>query len=179
MERIRRLTHIRSPSMNLKPSIEESLNDQIRDEFYASYLYLSMSAWFEDQNLPGFAHWMRVQSEEEQAHAQRLFDFVLSRRARVLLRPIDQPPHEFESPLDAVQQAFSHEQEVTQKINRLYELAQQENDYATHVELQWFITEQVEEEDSADQLVERVRIASDDGGALLLLDSQLQQRPAE
>lgn len=161
----------------MKPSIQESLNDQIRDEFYASYLYLSMSAWFEAQNLPGFAHWMRSQSQEEQLHALRLFDFVTSRRGRVHLRGIGEPPHDFASPLDAVEQAFSHEQSVTAKINGLYELALQERDYATHVELQWFITEQVEEEQSADLLVERVRLAGADGAVLLLLDGQLQNRP--
>jgi ferritin len=163
--------------VHLKASIQESLNDQIRDEFYASYLYLSMSAWFEARNLPGFAHWMRIQSQEEQAHALRLFDFVASRRGHVRLRAIDEPPHEFASPLDAVQQAFAHEQAVSAKINGLYELAQQERDYATHVELQWFITEQVEEEESADLLVERVRLAADDGAVLLMLDGQLQSRP--
>jgi ferritin len=163
--------------MNLKASIQDSLNEQIRDEFYASYLYLSMSAWFGAQNLPGFAHWMRMQSQEEEQHALRLFDFVVSRRGRVYLRSIDEPPHEFASPLDAVEQAFTHEQHVTAKINELYELAQRERDYATHVELQWFITEQVEEEESADLLVERVRLAGEDSAGLLLVDGQLLARP--
>jgi len=162
--------------VNLRPPILDKLNDQIADEFYAAQLYLSMSTWFDAQNLVGFAHWMRLQSDEERLHGLRLFDFVNSRRAQVSLRAIDEPPHSFRSPQDAVEQAFAHEQAVSAKINALYELALSERDIATHVELQWFITEQVEEEQSAELLVERVRLAGDNGAGLLLLDSQLSQR---
>jgi len=165
--------------VNLKPSILDKLNDQIADEFYAAQLYLSMSTWFDAQNLVGFAHWMRMQSDEERAHGLRLFDFVNSRRAQVTLRAIAEPPHSFSSPLDALEQAFGHEQSVSAKINDLYELAVSERDFATQFELQWFVTEQVEEEQSAELLVERVRLAGDTGAGLLLLDSQLLQRTLE
>jgi ferritin len=165
--------------VTLPQTLADALNDQIRDEFYASHLYLSMAAYFEEEDLPGFAHWMRLQSDEERAHALRLFEFVSRRRSRVRLQAIEQPPADFASPLAAVEAAFAHEQLVTGRINQLYELAMQERDYPTHVELQWFIMEQVEEEESAQLLVQRTRVAGDDPTALLLLDGRLAERRLE
>lgn len=159
--------------------LQQALNDQIQREFYAAYLYLSMSAYFEALNLPGFAHWMRQQSREELGHAMRLFDFVNERQGRVVLKAIEQPPAEFESPLAAFQAALAHEQRVTRHINEIYELAVREKDYPTQVMLHWFIEEQVEEESTAAQIVERLKMVGDQPAALLMMDNLMGQRAGE
>ncbi len=159
--------------------VQDALNDQIQREFYAAYLYLSMSAYFESLNLPGFARWMRVQSQEEVEHAMRIFDFVNERNGRVVLKAIPQPPTEFESPLAAMQAAYEHEQRVTGYINELYELAVREKDYPTQVMLHWFIEEQVEEEQITGQIVERLKVMGDDPVTLLLMDNLMGQRKEE
>ena len=148
----------------------------MNQEFYASYLYLSMSAYCEEINLPGFAHWMRTQNQEEYSHAMKMFDFIVDQKGRVILHPIDQPVIEFHSPLDVMQQALEHERHVTQLINQLYELAVQEKEYPTQVHLQWFITEQVEEEKVASNIVEQLKMIGDQSDALLLLDRELAKR---
>jgi ferritin len=160
----------------LSKVVQDALNQQIKDELYSSYLYLSMSAHCETINLPGFAHWMRLQSEEELSHAMKLFDYVNDRGGRVVLQGIDQPPAEFNAPLDIFQQVLEHEQKVTGLIHQLYALALKENDYPTQVELQWFITEQVEEEKSAGEIVEQLKVIGDHSTALLMLDRQLGAR---
>ena len=160
----------------LSKTIQDALNQHINREFYSSYLYLSMSAYCESINLPGFAHWLRVQSQEEMEHALKLFDFISDREGRVTLHPIPQPPVEFQSPLDVIQSTLDHEREVTEMINRLYEMAVKEEDYATQVHLQWFITEQVEEEKAANEVVEQLKMIGDQGDALLLLDRRLAER---
>jgi ferritin len=160
----------------LNKTVQGAINDQIKNEFYSSYLYLSMSAYFETQSLPGFASWMRAQSQEEHAHAMKFFDFVNDRDGTVELQALDQPPGEFQSPLDVFQQALEHERKVTALIYRLYELALKESDYATQTLLQWFITEQVEEEKSASQIVEQLKMTGGDSTALLLLDRELAGR---
>jgi ferritin len=163
--------------MQLKAPVLEALNAQIKDEFFAAHQYLALAAWFSDRNLPGFAHWFRVQSEEEHGHGLRLFDFVLRRRGTPHIMMIPEPRHEFASPADAVTAAFEHEQAVTAKIHALHSLAADHADRATMVEIDWFVTEQVEEEDSAETLVQRVIMAGDSAPALLILDSQLLERP--
>ncbi|MDQ7028397.1 MAG: ferritin [Ardenticatenia bacterium] len=160
-------------------ALQEALNEQIQREFYAAYLYLSMAAYFEAINLPGFASWMRHQSEEEVGHAMRLFNFVNDRGGRVILQAIEQPPAEFESPLAAFEAALAHEQRVTRHINDIYELAVRENDYPTQVELHWFITEQVEEEHMASQIVEQLRMVGDQPVGLLMMDKMLGEREGE
>jgi ferritin len=159
--------------MTLNKTIQDALNEHMNQEFYTSYLYLSMSAYCEAINLPGFAHWMRVQSQEEYSHAMKMFDFIVKQKVRVILHPIDQPTIEFHSPLDVMQQALEHERHVSQLINQLYELAVRENDYPTQVHLQWFIAEQVEEEKVASNIVEQLKIIGERGDALLLLDWEL------
>src|SRR5262245_10044709 len=156
--------------------IQDAINQQIKHEFYSSYLYLSMSAYLETINLPGFARWMRIQSQEEQAHAMRFFDFINDREGSVELQAIDQPPGEFQSPLDVFQQALEHERRVTALIHQLYELAAKENDYPTQAHLQWFITEQVEEEKNASQIIERLKMTGGQPAALLILDRELAAR---
>jgi ferritin len=161
---------------NLK--IQDALNEQINHEFYSSYLYLSMSAYFETLNLQGFAHWMRLQSTEEQVHAIKLFDFINDRNGRVILGAIEQPPTEFQSPLEVFQQAFKHEQQVTEMIDRLYKLAAVDKDYAIQVALQWFIEEQVGEEKLVRQIVDELKMIGDEGVALFILDRELGGRVA-
>jgi ferritin len=160
----------------LNKTIQDALNEQITEEFASAYLYLSMSAYCDSANLPGFAHWMRLQYQEELAHALKLFDFVSDRGGRVMLRAIAQPPAEFESPLDLFQQALEHERAISARINQLYALAMKENDYPTQAHLQWFITEQVEEEKNAGQIVEQLKMSGGNGTALLMLDSALGAR---
>lgn len=160
----------------LSQAIQNALNKQINHEFYSTYFYLSMSAHFETLNLRGFAHWMRVQSQEETSHAMKLFDYIHDRNGHVALEAIAQPPVEFQSPIDAFQQALQHEHNVTETIHRLYELAVQEKDYAIQVELQWFIAEQVEEEKQARQILDQLKMIGDHGSALYLLDKELEER---
>jgi ferritin len=160
----------------ISQTIQNAINQQIKHEFYSSYLYLSMSAYFETLSLPGFARWMRAQSQEEQAHAMKLFDYVNDRGGSVELQALDQPPGEFQSPLDVFEQALQHERKVTALIHQLYALALKESDYATQTLLQWFITEQVEEEKNAGQIVEELKMTGGQPSALLMLDRELAGR---
>ena len=159
--------------------MQDAINEQIRDELYSAYLYLSMSAYFEAISLTGFARWMRLQSQEEVAHAMKLFDFVNERGGRVTLHAIDQPPLEFESPQAVFEATYEHEQKVTGLIHDLYELALQEKDYAAQVMLHWFIDEQVEEEDGVSQILDTLERVGDKDQGLLMLDRELGQRGAE
>ena len=163
----------------LSKTIQDAMNEQIKNELYSAYLYLSMSAYCEAANLPGFAHWMRVQAQEEEAHAMKFYDFIYERGGRVVLQAIDQPPVEFQSPLNVFEQTLEHEQKVTALIHDLYTLAVQEKDYASQAFLQWFVTEQVEEEASATQIVETLKMIGDKGHALLMLDRELGKRGAD
>ena len=160
----------------ISPTIQNAINDQIKHEFFSSYLYLSMSAYFETLSLPGFASWMRVQSQEEHEHAMKFFDFLNDRGGSVELQALDQPAGEFQSALDVFEQSLAHERKVTALIHRLYELALKESDYATQTLLQWFITEQVEEEKNAGQIVEQLKMTGGEPSALLLLDRDLSGR---
>lgn len=160
----------------LKPSIEAAINDQINHEFEAAYLYLSMSAHFESCGLPGFATWMRLQSQEELTHGMKLFDYVHARGGRAKLHEIGAPPQQFGKPLEVTRLVLEHEQKVTQLINHLYEIAAQERDYVTAAQLQWFLSEQVEEEKSAGDIVARLEIAGDNANALLVIDRELGTR---
>ena len=138
-----------------------------------------MSAYLETIHLSGSARWMRLQSQEEASHAMKFFDYVLEREGRVVLHAIEQPPQKFKSMLDVFQQALEHERKVTGIIHRLYDLAAKERDYATQVMLQWFITEQVEEEKNAGEVVDQIKMIGDQPAALFFLDKQLGAREAE
>src|ERR687886_545449 len=162
----------------LSQTVQDAINDQIGKEVYSAYLYLSISGYFESINLPGFARWMRIQYQEELQHALKFFDFINDREGRVALKAIPAPPGDFQSPLDAFQQALEHERAVTGMINQLYSLALRENDYPAQVLLQWFISEQVEEEKNASNIVEQLKMAGDSGSALLILDRELGARKA-
>ena len=163
----------------MNAAVQDGFNEQIKNEWFSGYLYLSMSAHFDQKNLPGFARWMRLQAQEELAHGLRLFDYVLRRGGRVELRAIDAPTTEFGSPLSVFESVLEHEQAVTGMIHRLFELSGKEGDWAAQQELQWFIAEQVEEEDSAATARDQVRMAGDDPAALLMLDQQLGSRIAD
>ena len=165
--------------MLLDKTVQDAMNDQIKNELYSAYQYLAMSAYCESMNLPGFAHWMRVQFQEEMEHALKFYDFIQARRGRVLLRAIEQPVNDFHSPLEAFEQALEHEQKVTSQINDLYELAVSENDYASQTFLQWFVTEQVEEEKNVGDVVETLKMVGDQSEALFLLDRELSKRQDE
>ncbi|MDH4208917.1 MAG: ferritin [Anaerolineae bacterium] len=163
----------------LSKTLQDAMNEQIKNELYSAYLYLSMSAYCEAANLPGFAHWMRMQAQEEQAHAMKFYEFIYERGGRVVLQAIDQPPVEFPSPLAVFEQTLEHEQKVTAMIHDLYTLAVEEKDYASQAFLQWFVTEQVEEEASASQILETLKMIGDKGHALIMLDRQLGRRGAD
>ena len=157
----------------LKSTIENALNDQIDKEIASAHLYLSMAAHFEHEKLPGFAGWLKVQSREEMGHAMKIFEYVLDRGGRVVLGGVDAPPAQFGTPVEVFEQILEHERLVTKSIHELYELSLQEKDYPTQAELQWFITEQVEEEKSAEEIVDRLKMIESNPGLLLMLDSQL------
>ena len=156
--------------------MEKALNDQINAELYSAYLYLSMSAYFEAENLPGFANWMRIQWQEEVMHALKIYDYVNDRGGRVTLKSIDGPPTKWKSPLDVFQATYKHEQVVTGRINGLVTQAVVEKDHAANAFLQWFVTEQVEEEKSADEIVQKLKRISDVPGVVFMLDKELGQR---
>ncbi|MBA7701697.1 Bacterial non-heme ferritin [subsurface metagenome] len=160
----------------LSKKMEQALNDQINAELYSSYLYLSMQAYFESVNLSGSANWMKAQTQEELMHAVKLYDFVNERNGRVLLNAIDKPPTEWKSPLDVFEQVFKHEQKVTELINNLVNLANDEKDHATVSFLQWFVNEQVEEEASADAVRQQLKLMESAPGGLFMLDKELAQR---
>jgi ferritin len=160
----------------LGKKLEDALNEQINKELYSGYLYLSMAAYCEAEKLPGFAHWMRAQGQEEVGHAMRLFDYMNARGGRVVLKAIEMPPPVWKSPLVMFEQVVEHERKVTGMINRLYEYALIEKDYAAQVELQWFIAEQVEEEEQAGQVVDRLKRVGDQPVGLSVLDRQLGER---
>jgi len=160
----------------LSAKVQKALNEQIKDELYASYLYLAMAGYFKETNLDGFAHWFDLQRQEEINHGLKIFDYVYDRGGKVELMALAKPAGSFASPLEVAQEAFDHERAVTEKINDLYELALQEKDYQTQSLLQWFISEQIEEEKSALTLVERLKMAGKDAAALLILDREMGAR---
>jgi ferritin len=163
----------------LGKAVQDAMNEQIKNELYSAYQYLAMAAYCESANLPGFAHWMRTQAREETEHAMKFYDFILDRSGRVVLQTIDQPVADFSSPLEVFEQALEHEQMVTAMINDLYGLAVTENDYASQTFLQWFVTEQVEEEKNAGDVVETLKMVGDKSEALFLLDRELAGRAAD
>lgn len=159
----------------LAPELEQALNDQLNREYYSSYLYLSMAAHFDTNGFPGFAAWMRAQADEEHVHAMKFFDFVNDRGGRVRLQPVAEPPADFGTPLQVFEASLEHERFITRSIETLYEQA----DRSTQAFLDWFLTEQVEEEKSVGELVDAFRLAADSGPALLLLDRELGGRRAD
>ena len=160
----------------LSPKMQQALNEQINAECFSSYLYLSMSAYCETISLKGFANWFRVQAQEELVHVMKFFDHINTRRGAVTLTAIDVPQAKWASPLAAFEAALQHEGLITARINKLADLAVQESDHATHTLLQWFITEQVEEESTADTIVQQLKLVSGSPDGLFMVDRELAKR---
>jgi len=160
----------------LKKSVEKALNYQVNAELYSAYMYFSMEAYFQSKNLSGFANWMRCQTQEEMFHAMKIYDFVHERGGKITLTGIDNPPTDWKSPLDVLQETYKHEQKVTDLINKLVDLSIKESDHATNTFLQWFVTEQVEEEAAADDIIQQLKLIGKDGSGLFMIDRELGQR---
>jgi ferritin len=165
--------------MMLNDVVQDAINRQINNELFSMYSYLSMSAFCESLQFRGCAHWMRLQAQEEYVHAMRLYDFLIARQGRVKLLPIAQPQIEFKSLLEVFEKALAQEQSVTAQINTLYELAFEQKAFAALVELEWFINEQVEEEQSARDIVHKFKLVGNDPASLLDLDRELGARQSE
>ena len=160
----------------ISKKMEGALNAQVNAELYSAYLYLSMESYFKSLNLNGFANWMRVQTQEEVSHAMKIYDFINERGGRALLKGIEGPPTKWKSPLAVFETAYAHEQKVTGLINDLVDLAIKEKDHATNSFLQWFVNEQVEEEASADEIVQQLKMMENAPGGMFMLDRELGQR---
>jgi len=156
--------------------LQKAFNDQIKNELYSAYLYLSMAAYFEAGNLPGFAHWMKVQFKEETNHGMKMFEFLNDRGVRVELQAIPEPQLDFKNVLEVFEETLKHEKKVTALINALYDVAAKADDKAAQVFLQWFINEQVEEEKNATQIIQTLKSIKPEGAALIMLDRELAKR---
>lgn len=160
----------------LNEKMEKALNAQINAEFYSAYLYLSMAAYFEAESLSGFANWMRTQFQEEQFHAQKMFDYINERGGRVLLTQIQQPETEWDSILKVFEQTLLHEVQVSKLINDLIELSRNEEDNATYNFLQWYVSEQVEEEATVETILKKLKMIGNSGTGILMMDQEMMQR---
>jgi len=160
----------------ISKKMEEALNGQVNAELYSAYMYLSMESYFKSVNLNGFANWMRIQTQEEVMHGMKIYDFINERGGRVTLKAIEGPPIKWKSPLAVFEAVYAHEQKVTGLINKLVDLAIKEKDHATNTFLQWFVNEQVEEESSADAIVQQLKMMEKAPGGMFMLDRELGQR---
>ncbi len=160
----------------LSKKIEEALNEQMNREMYSAYLYMSMSSFCTNKGLKGFANWFMVQYHEEMLHAMKLYEYINHQGGRAVLKAIQQPPSEFESPLDMFTKTLEHEQFITKSINERMELAIAEKDHATQIFLQWYVTEQVEEEGNDNEIISQLQIIKENPQGLLMLDRELAAR---
>ena len=160
----------------ISKKMEDALNGQVNAELYSAYLYLSMESYFRSKNMNGFANWMRVQTQEEMSHVMKIYGFIDERGGRISLKAIEGPPTEWDSPLAVFEAVYEHEQKVTGLSNDLVDLAIKEKDHATNSFLQWFVSEQVEEEASADQAIQQLKMVQDAPGGVFLFDRELSQR---
>jgi ferritin len=163
----------------MSKAVQDAINEQINKELFSSYLYLAMAAHFEENNLPGFARWLRIQAAEENEHGMKFYEHLLERGGHVELKAIAAPKTGWKTSLEAFQEVQAHEAKVTASINALYELALKEKDYPAQVLLQWFITEQVEEEKNAGEIVHQLEMVDAHGTAVLMLDHRLGKRSSE
>jgi ferritin len=160
----------------ISKKMEKALNEQVNAELFSAYLYLSMEAYFKSLNLNGIATWMRVQTQEEMMHAMKIYEFINERGGRITLKAIEGPETSWDSPLAVFKAVYEHEQKVTSLINNLVDLAIEEKDHATNTFLQWFVNEQVEEEASADQVVQQLKMMEKAPGGMFMLDRELGMR---
>ncbi|MBN2685205.1 MAG: ferritin [Pontiellaceae bacterium] len=158
--------------------MEVALNEQVNKEFYSAYMYLAMSAYCNTMGLPGFSHWMRMQYEEENLHVTKMYDYILNQGGEIHLKTIEEPPKEYGTPLEIFQKTLEHEQFVTQSIHQLMGLAMEEHDYATQAFLQWYVSEQVEEESNVQDVLNPLRMVGEDKGGLMMIDQKLGGRMA-
>ncbi len=156
--------------------MEQALNEQVNAELYSAYLYLAMSAWSEGKNLKGFANWLRVQYQEETAHALKFFDYINERGGNAVLKKIEAPTAKWKDIIDVFQNVLKHEQHVTSLINNLVHISNEEKDFATNNMLQWFVNEQVEEEANATEILEQLKMFDGKGAPLFMMDRELKQR---
>ena len=162
----------------ISDKMQQALNEQVNTEFYSAYMYLAMSAYCNTIGLPGFAHWMRMQYEEEIMHVTKMYDYILGQSGKVHLKTVDEPPQTYGTPLEIFQTTLEHEQVVTKLINQLMDLAVDERDYATQTFLQWYVTEQVEEESNVNDILAPLRMVGEDKSGLMMIDQQLGGRAA-
>lgn len=162
----------------ISTKMQAELNEQVNKEFYSAYMYLAMSAYCNTIGLPGFAHWMRMQYEEESMHVTKMYDYILGQGGEVHLKTIEEPAKEYGTPLQVFEKTLEHERYVTSLIHKLMDLAVQEKDYATQTFLQWYVTEQVEEESNVNDILAPLRMVGEDKGGLMMIDQQLGGRAA-
>ena len=162
--------------MALSKQLETAINEQLNAEFYSSYLYLSMACHLTQRNMPGCARWMDLQSQEEMQHAVKLKDFILDRQGTVRLAAIDAPPSSWESVQDTFEKAYAHEKEITERIHKLVALAASAKDHATENMMRWFVDEQVEEEATLDEIINKFRLVGESGSGLFMIDRELGSR---
>mgnify|MGYP001616575583 CR=1 FL=1 len=162
--------------MDITEKMQNAFNKQINNELFSEYLYLSLASFFAEKNLNGFANWFKLQAQEEHAHAMKLYDYVIDRDGKVLLESIPAPPNSWPNELDAVEKVVEHEKKVTKMIDELFNLAKIEHDSASEVFLHWFVTEQVEEEASAKDTLDKTRMVSDSKHGIFILDRELANR---
>ena len=160
----------------ISKKLQDAINAQINKELYSEYMYISIQAWFANQNLDGFATWMDVQGQEERFHAMKFYNYLIERGGKVELKAIEQPPIDFKTPLNAFKMALKHEEFITKSINELMDLAIKESDHAAKSFLQWYVDEQVEEEANADRIVHKLELIKDNPQGLYMLDNELAQR---
>ena len=160
----------------ISKKMQDALNEQVTAEFYSAHLYLAMSAYLESIDLPGYANWMRVQYQEEVSHGMKMFDYVIERDGRALVKAFEAPPSEWDSALSVFEAVYEHEQKVTSLINNLVDIAMSEKDHASHIFLQWFVNEQVEEEATAKGIFQHLKMLGDSKAGLFQIDRELGQR---
>lgn len=160
----------------ISQKMQDAINKQIQAEFSSAYIYLSMAAYCESKNLKGFANWLKIQHREENDHAHKLYEYLLERGGKVELKELAAPAVEFGSPVEVFEQVLAHERHISSLINALYELALGEKDYASQIFLQWFISEQVEEEAAAEEILEKLKMLPEKSGSLLYIDKELGKR---
>ncbi len=164
--------------MRITQKMQNAINEQINAELYSSYLYLAMSSYFEEINLKGMSHWMNIQAQEEIAHTMKFFNYIYDRGGKVTLKAIKAPPNNWSSALEVFEEAYNHECKVSSLIHDLVHMAEKEKDYASSSFLQWYVTEQIEEEASALEIVDKLKEIKNDKAGLFFIDSELSKRPA-
>ena len=160
----------------MKPVILDQLNKQLNMEFYSAYFYLSMVAYLQSKNLPGAANWMNIQYQEEQAHAMKLFQYIINRGGKVKLEIIESPPAEWKDIIDVFEHVLEHEKKITESINNIFDSAHSEKDHATFSLLQWYVNEQVEEESNVETILSRLKMVEGKGTGLFMLDNEMNTR---